>query len=68
MVMELLGSSIEELFVRCGKKLSLKTVLMLGSQMLRRLDYMHKKDFIHRDVKVFFFLIMAETSFYIVYF
>jgi len=37
MVMDRLGSSLEDLFVKCGRKLSLKTVLMIGIQMVDRI-------------------------------
>lgn len=51
MVMELLGKSIEELFVSCQRKFTLKTVLMLADQMITRIEYMHNKGFLHRDIK-----------------
>ena len=51
LVIDLLGKSIEDLFIMCGCKLSLKTVLMLADQMLCCLEFIHTKNFIHRDVK-----------------
>ncbi|KAF7684689.1 putative casein kinase I like protein [Astathelohania contejeani] len=51
LVMELLGPSLEELFVYCGRKFEYKTVLMLGGLMLSRIEFIHYKHYIHRDIK-----------------
>ena len=49
--MELLGKSLEDIFQSQQKKFTLKTVCMVGIQMLDRLEFIHSKNIIHRDIK-----------------
>ena len=51
LVMDLLGPSLEDLFLFCSNRFTMKTVLMLADQMIQRIEFMHSKCFIHRDIK-----------------
>ena len=51
LVEELLGKSLEEIFTSYGKPFSLKTVCVLGIEMIKRIQYIHSKYYIHRDIK-----------------
>lgn len=49
-LMDLLGPSLDKFF-KIENKLSLETSIFFGEQMIRRLEYLHSKNYIHRDIK-----------------
>ena len=51
LIMELLGRTLNELFIHCNKKFTLLTVCLLGCEMLKLIEFIHEKTFIHRDIK-----------------
>lgn len=67
LVMDLLGPSLEDIFNTCNRKLSLKSVLMIADQMIARIEFIHSKNYIHRDIKPDNFLLGLGSKANVVY-
>lgn len=68
-VMELLGPSLEEMFVYNGQKITDKTVVLLAMQIIKIFDFVHQNGIVYRDVKPQNFLLslnIREGRVYIV--
>jgi casein kinase 1 len=67
MVIDLFGPSLEDLFSFCTRKLSLKSTVLIGEQMISRLEMIHSRNFLHRDVKPDNFLMGVGKKSHLVY-
>ena len=67
LIIELLGNSIEKLFNKAQKRFSFLTVLMIMDQIVTRIEYMHNKNLLHRDIKPDNFLIGKGNKRNVVY-
>lgn len=57
LVIDLLGKSLEDMFDFCGRHFSIKTVCMAAKQMITRIQTIHEKNLIYRDIKPDNFLV-----------
>ncbi|KAJ1993276.1 Palmitoylated plasma membrane-bound casein kinase [Dimargaris cristalligena] len=55
--MDLLGKSLEDMFDFCDRKFSVKTVCMLAKSMIARVQSVHERYLIYRDIKPDNFLV-----------
>lgn len=51
MVMSYLGPNLEYVLRKCGQSFSMKSIIMMGTQMIKRIESLHSKNYLHRDIK-----------------
>lgn len=51
LVLDLLGPSLQDIFHAQHRKLPLRSVLLLADQIIARIEDLHDKSYIHRDIK-----------------
>jgi serine/threonine protein kinase len=51
MIQPLLGDSLNKLFLKNNKNFTLVDICLIGIQCLERIEWIHKNDIIHRDIK-----------------
>ena len=62
LIQTLLGRSLYQIFNDQDKKFTIKDVCMIGLQLIERLEYIHTKNYIHRDIKPHNFLVSLKNE------
>lgn len=62
MIMRILGRSIQSVFERSRRNLSMDSVIAIGLRILSHLEFMHNRGMIHRDIKPQNILLGADST------
>jgi len=57
-----LGKSLKDIFIEQKKRLSLKDICLISMQIIQRIEWVHTKNIIHKDIKPDNFLIGYEDQ------
>ncbi|KAL5501438.1 hypothetical protein ACEPAH_8698 [Sanghuangporus vaninii] len=52
LVIDLLGASLDSLYRRNGKKMDLRSTICIAMQVIQRLEFMHSRGILHRDIQL----------------
>jgi serine/threonine protein kinase len=58
----MLGPNLQQLLKLSGDKLSIKTIILLGLQMIDRIEILHNAGFVYKDIKPENFLMGLENK------
>ncbi len=62
LVLDILGPSLQDCFILCNRRFSLKTIIKIAIQLITRIECIHSKHIVHRDIKAENFLLGLHNT------